>query len=124
MRHEIGMAAFMFGTDYPHTEGTWPNTLEWLQATFAGVPEDELRLMLGENALKFFGLDRDELTPIANEIGLRAEDVLGQHDVDDTLIAHFDKRAGYNKPPSSFEEAGLQELFDQDLRSIAADHQR
>jgi predicted TIM-barrel fold metal-dependent hydrolase len=120
MRHEIGLKTFMFATDYPHTEGTWPNTLEWLQATFSEVPETELRLMLGENALNFFGLDGDKLRALANRIGYHVEEVLGPHHVDSALIAHFDKRAGYNKPPATFDEDGLAKLFDADTQAIAA----
>ncbi len=61
MRHEIGVETITFGRDYPHPEGTWPHTKQWLQDAFHGVPEDELRLMLGENAIRFFGLDRARL---------------------------------------------------------------
>ena len=42
-RHEIGIDNLCFGRDYPHPEGTWPNTLDWLHDAFAGVPENELR---------------------------------------------------------------------------------
>src|SRR5262249_14209645 len=57
MRHEIGIETILFGRDFPHPESTWPNTREWLRDAFVGVPDDELRLMLGENAIRFFGLD-------------------------------------------------------------------
>jgi predicted TIM-barrel fold metal-dependent hydrolase len=57
MRHEIGIDRFLFPTDCPHPEGTWPDTRAWLRATFAGLPEHELRMMLGENALACLGLD-------------------------------------------------------------------
>ena len=53
MRHEIGVDTIAFGRDYPHPEGTWPNTKDWLRDAFGGVPEDEIRLMLGENAVRF-----------------------------------------------------------------------
>ena len=61
MRHEIGVETILFGRDFPHSESTWPHTREWLRDAFAGVPEDELRLMLGENAIRFFDLDRTRL---------------------------------------------------------------
>ena len=75
MRHEIGVETISFGRDYPHPEGTWPHTREWLRDAFAGVPEDELRLMLGENAIRFFGLDRDRLAEIAKRIGPTVEEI-------------------------------------------------
>ena len=65
MRHEIGIDTIAFGRDYPHTESTWPNTDQYLKVLFSGVPEDETRKMLGENAIRFFGLDQDHLAKIA-----------------------------------------------------------
>jgi energy-coupling factor transporter ATP-binding protein EcfA2 len=37
--------------DYPHPEGTWPNTHDWIRDAFGDVPVDEARLILGENAI-------------------------------------------------------------------------
>ncbi len=31
MRHEIGVESMNFGRDYPHGEGTWPNTFDYLR---------------------------------------------------------------------------------------------
>ena len=42
IRDEIGIDPINFGRDYPHTEGTWPNTLDYLKALFSGVPEDDI----------------------------------------------------------------------------------
>ena len=50
LRYEIGVDKIMWGQDYPHTEGTYPYTLEALRNTFAGVPTDEVAAMLGGNA--------------------------------------------------------------------------
>jgi predicted TIM-barrel fold metal-dependent hydrolase len=97
-RHELGIKQISFGRDYPHSEGTWPNTWEWLRDAFAGVPEGELRLMLGENAIRTFGLARDELRAIASRIGPKVDDILGEHTVDPALVQHFDDRGGYLKP--------------------------
>ena len=47
MRYEIGIDNMLWGTDFPHPEGTWPNTHEWLQKTFFDIPIDETRRMLG-----------------------------------------------------------------------------
>ncbi len=73
-RHAIGVANLMWGSDFPHDEGTWPHTREALHATFGGVPEAELRAILGENALKLYGLDADRLRPVATRIGPRLAD--------------------------------------------------
>jgi predicted TIM-barrel fold metal-dependent hydrolase len=65
IRHEIGVETILFGRDFPHNETTWPNTRDWLRLAFAGVPEPEARMMLGENAVRFFGLDRQRLVELA-----------------------------------------------------------
>lgn len=68
-RHVIGLDKFMWGSDYPHDEGTWPYTLENLRARFHDVPEDELRLMLAGNAAKLYDFDLEALAPLAERIG-------------------------------------------------------
>lgn len=99
MRRDIGLETVSFGRDYPHPESTWPHTREWLRDAFAGVSEDELRLILGENAIRFLGLDRDRLLELARRIGPSVDDVLGEHDeVDERLIESFAVRGGYLKP--------------------------
>ena len=39
------------GADYPHPEGTWPNTKQWIRHAFAGVPEGEARAILGSTPI-------------------------------------------------------------------------
>lgn len=75
IRHEIGIDKILWGTDYPHSEGTWPFSHEALRHTFAGIPEDEVRKMLGLNAAAVYGFDLDVLDPIAAEHGPRPEDI-------------------------------------------------
>ncbi len=75
MRHEIGVDRLMWGSDYPHYEGSYGNTDACLRATFAGLPVDEVRLLLGENAINCFGLDRDAIRSIADRIGPFPADV-------------------------------------------------
>jgi hypothetical protein len=99
MRHEIGIQTIAFGRDYPHPEGTWPNTRDWLRDAFAGVPEQEVRLLLGENAIRLLALDRDRLATIAGRIGPTVADITGSTSpVPPELIANFDIRGGYLKP--------------------------
>jgi predicted TIM-barrel fold metal-dependent hydrolase len=68
-RHAIGVDRLMWGSDYPHLEGTWPNTMKSLHDTFGTYPEDEIRAILGLNAAKAYGFDLDALAPIAERIG-------------------------------------------------------
>jgi len=73
LRHVIGVEKIMWGSDYPHAEGTWPYTEERLRETFGGVSPDELRPMLGENAARIYGFDIEKLAPIAARVGPELE---------------------------------------------------
>jgi predicted TIM-barrel fold metal-dependent hydrolase len=68
-RHQVGLSNLLWGTDYPHLEGTWPETRESIRHTFNAVPEDEARLILGETAAAVYGFDRAALWEIAQRIG-------------------------------------------------------
>jgi predicted TIM-barrel fold metal-dependent hydrolase len=120
MRHEIGLETITFGRDYPHTEGTWPNTADWLSDAFSGVPEDELRMILGENAIRFFDLDGAHLATIAERIGPTVEHVNGRTlDLDERMLGNWDNRGGYLKPPEQVNAAAIDELLDEDLSRLA-----
>ncbi len=99
MRHEIGIETVLFGRDFPHPEGTWPHTREWLRDAFEGVPHEELCAMLGENAVRFFGLDRARLAEIARRIGPTVEEIHTGGPVRPDLMESFALRGGYLKPP-------------------------
>ncbi len=74
-RHEIGVDKLLYGTDYPHLEGTWPNTMQALRTTFHDYPEEETRAILGTNAFDVYGFDRAEMERIAARIGPSLADV-------------------------------------------------
>ena len=74
-RDEIGINTITWGRDYPHPEGTWPYTAEALRATFAGLPTTETQMILGDNALRCYGLDGAALEPIAQKIGPLIDEV-------------------------------------------------
>jgi predicted TIM-barrel fold metal-dependent hydrolase len=76
-RHSIGIDCVMWGTDYPHPEGTWPNTIPRLRSDFGGIPVDDARHMLGLTAARCYGFDLDALDPIAQRIGPKPDE-LGQ----------------------------------------------
>jgi predicted TIM-barrel fold metal-dependent hydrolase len=69
VRHEIGMDNIMWGTDFPHPEGSWPNTREKMLKYMSGIPEVELTKLLGANAVECYGLDEVALSPIAARVG-------------------------------------------------------
>ncbi|MBW2385684.1 MAG: amidohydrolase [Deltaproteobacteria bacterium] len=68
-RHEVGHECMMWGSDYPHPEGTWPYTRDMMVDTFRGVPEAEIATMLGGSAAAFYNLDTDRLAPLVAQIG-------------------------------------------------------
>ena len=53
-RHRIGIENIMFETDYPHGDGTWPDTQRVVAETYGDLPSDELRAILCENAARVF----------------------------------------------------------------------
>lgn len=69
MRTGIGLENLMWGSDFPHPEGTWPYTGTCLQHAFHGVPRDEVAAILGGNALRLFDLDAERLGALAARIG-------------------------------------------------------
>ena len=68
-RYEIGVDKLMWGSDYPHIEGTWPHTAEKLSRAFADVPRAEVAKMLGETAAKVYGFDVPKLSSLVAQIG-------------------------------------------------------
>jgi predicted TIM-barrel fold metal-dependent hydrolase len=69
LRHEIGLGNIMWGSDFPHPEGSWPCTRQQLTETFHGLPADEIAAMLGGNAARFYGFDTAKLAPLVERIG-------------------------------------------------------
>jgi hypothetical protein len=63
--------------DYPHPEGTWPHTREWLRDRFGGVPEADTRRILGLDAAELYGFDLAKLAPVVERIGPTAEEIHG-----------------------------------------------
>ena len=59
----------MWGSDYPHDEGTYPYTRENLRARFHDTPEAELRQILAGNVAKLYDFDLDALRPLADRVG-------------------------------------------------------
>ena len=68
-RHEIGLDRFMWGSDYPHDEGTHPYTREHLRSLFADTDPAELQQLLAGNAAALYGFDLDALAPLAAQFG-------------------------------------------------------
>jgi predicted TIM-barrel fold metal-dependent hydrolase len=53
-RYRIGVDRIMLEVDYPHGDGTWPDTQSVIEKYWGHIPDDELRMMCCENAAKLF----------------------------------------------------------------------
>ncbi|MGW3847928.1 amidohydrolase family protein [Streptomyces fagopyri] len=69
LRDRIGLDKIMWGSDYPHDEGTHPYSREGLRTAYAGLPREEVAAMVGGNAARVYGFDLERLAPHAAEVG-------------------------------------------------------
>jgi len=53
---EIAPDNVMWGSDYPHRDGTWPFSQKAIEAEFQGVDESTKRKMLWENVRRVYGI--------------------------------------------------------------------
>jgi predicted TIM-barrel fold metal-dependent hydrolase len=74
-REMMGPDRFMWGSDYPHDEGTPPYTREHLRQVFPEVGEAEMRRILAENAAKLYDFDLAALAPLAAQYGPTVEEI-------------------------------------------------
>jgi predicted TIM-barrel fold metal-dependent hydrolase len=56
LRYDIGVDRIMWGNDFPHSAGDWPNSRRVIDDMFSGVPADEKQKILVDNAVEFFQL--------------------------------------------------------------------
>jgi predicted TIM-barrel fold metal-dependent hydrolase len=67
---ELGLAdTVMWGSDYPHIEGTWPRTTLALRKTFHDIAPPMVKKVCAYNAIGLYGFDASKLQPIADSIG-------------------------------------------------------
>jgi predicted TIM-barrel fold metal-dependent hydrolase len=53
---EMGVETLMWGSDYPHPDGVWPESSRYIEEQFAGLPAETIHKITCENAAKFYGL--------------------------------------------------------------------
>jgi predicted TIM-barrel fold metal-dependent hydrolase len=46
----------MWGSDYPHTDGIWPESDKYIEEQFRGLTADDIHKITCENAAKFYNL--------------------------------------------------------------------
>ena len=52
----FGEDNYMWASDFPHTDSTWPNSHQVIEEDFAGVPDEVTRKIVFDNARKLFRL--------------------------------------------------------------------
>ena len=57
LRDTIGVDNMMWGSDYPHSESTFPQSRKILAEILSGVPEDEQAKIVGVNTARVYGFD-------------------------------------------------------------------
>jgi predicted TIM-barrel fold metal-dependent hydrolase len=57
LRDTIGVDNMMWGSDYPHSESTFPQSRKILAEILSGVPEDEQARIVGGNTARVYGFD-------------------------------------------------------------------
>src|SRR5467141_1870402 len=62
LRDVIGPDNMMWGSDYPHSESTFPQSRKILEEILAGVPEDEQAKIVGANTARLYHFDAARLT--------------------------------------------------------------
>ena len=68
MPEEMPLDLFLWGSDFPHSVGTFPHSKDYIDETFAGLDDDLRRTILVGNAANHLGLDLDAditETPVA-----------------------------------------------------------
>jgi predicted TIM-barrel fold metal-dependent hydrolase len=57
LRDVIGVDNMMWGSDYPHSESTFPQSRKILAEILAGVPDDEQAKIAGGNTARVYRFD-------------------------------------------------------------------
>ena len=52
---KIGAETLMWGSDFPHPDGTWPDSRAFIERQFADVPAAARAKILRENAARIYG---------------------------------------------------------------------
>jgi uncharacterized protein len=53
----FGEDKYMWASDFPHTDSTWPHSREVIRKDFEGVPESVTRKIVCDNAATLYGID-------------------------------------------------------------------
>jgi predicted TIM-barrel fold metal-dependent hydrolase len=65
----VGIDRVMWGSDYPHEEGTYPFTREHLRQVMGHLEPAQVQQILAGNAAEIYGFDLEALRPAADKFG-------------------------------------------------------
>lgn len=57
---DMGIESLMWGSDYPHGDGVWPESSAYIEKQFAGLSEQQVRRITCDNAIEFYGLPQSQ----------------------------------------------------------------
>ena len=88
LRHDIGIDNIAWECDYPHSDSSWPEAAEELEAVIAGVPDDDVNKITHENAMRWYSYDPfAHRSKASSTVGALRSEATG-HDV---AVRSFDK---------------------------------
>jgi predicted TIM-barrel fold metal-dependent hydrolase len=71
----VGIDRVMWGSDYPHEEGTHPFTREHLRQVMSNLEPEQIQQILAGNAAKLYNFDLAALQPAADKFGPTVEEI-------------------------------------------------
>jgi predicted TIM-barrel fold metal-dependent hydrolase len=74
-RETIGLDQMVFGSDFGHHEGMWPEVRRHMTEMFEGCPAEDVAKIVGENFLRAYKVDPDALAAVAQRIGPSPSDL-------------------------------------------------
>jgi predicted TIM-barrel fold metal-dependent hydrolase len=69
VRKIMGADRFMWGSDYPHDEGTQPFSREHLRQVMGHLEPEQIQQIVGTNTAELYGFDMEALRPAAEKYG-------------------------------------------------------
>ena len=74
-REVLGVDRWMWGSDYPHDEGTYPYSRETLRQLFSDVDAAEMQQLLAGNAARLYDFDMGTLDKLAAKVGPTVDEI-------------------------------------------------
>ncbi len=106
IHRQLGLDKLMWGADFPHHEGTAPNTTKAIRGGMHSASEAEARQIFAKSAAEVYGADLDFLQTIADRVGPTVEEVatpLQPDEIPDDPNFHMiiGAHAGMFEPPGT-----------------------